>query len=168
MDKIQFWKLLDASRRASEGDVEAQIEILKEKLETLEPDEIVAFDRIFSGYHNRAYTWPLWGAAYIIGGGCSDDGFADFRGWLISRGEKVYEAAISDPETLAKIVKEEDGDCQIEGFEYVASQAWEEKTGNDPDDFPKHDIDYATEPSGTQWSEESLETMFPKLSKKFG
>ena len=28
----------------------------------------------------------------MLKGGCSDDGFEYFRGWLISRGRKVYEA----------------------------------------------------------------------------
>jgi hypothetical protein len=168
MDKTQFWKLIDSSRRASEGDPEEQIEILREKLSDLEPDEIVAFDRIFNEYDVRAYHWDLWGAAYVIGGGCSDDGFMDFRGWLISRGEKAFEAALADPETLVKVVKEEDDDCQIEGFQYVASQAWEQKTGKASADFPSQEAGLPAEPWGTPWEEEDLEKRFPKLSKKFG
>jgi hypothetical protein len=167
MNRELFWKLIDSSRRASEGDPEDQIEILSEKLSALEPDEIVAFDRILSEYHARAYNWDLWGAAYIIGGGCSDDGFMDFRGWLISRGEKAYESALANPESLVKIVKEDDGDCQVEGFQYVASQVWKEKTGKDYEDFPAHDIEQSADPSGTPWEEDDLETRFPKLCKKF-
>lgn len=80
----------------------------------------------------------------------------------------MYEAALIDPKTLVKVVKEADGDAQIEGFEYVATQAWEEKSGKDPDDFPRHDIEYRSDPAGEQWAEESVEALFPKLSKKFG
>jgi hypothetical protein len=29
-----------------------------------------------------------WGAAYLANGGCSDDGFDYFRGWLIGQGRK--------------------------------------------------------------------------------
>jgi Protein of unknown function (DUF4240) len=167
MNKATFWKLIDTSRKESEGDPEAQIELLREKLTELNPDEIVQFDRIFDEYHNRAYSWNLWAAAYIIGGGCSDDGFSDFRGWLISRGEKVFEAASVNPETLTKVIKEEDGDAQIEGFQYVASQAWEEKTGLDSDQFPQHDLEYPAKPTGESWPEETVDLLFPKLAKIF-
>ena len=36
-----------------------------------------------------SYRWDLWGAAYLANGGCSDDGFDYFRGWLIGQGRKV-------------------------------------------------------------------------------
>src|SRR5207244_5250545 len=110
--------------------------MLRVQLEQSEPDDIVEFDRLFREYWARAYTWDLWAAAYIIGGGCSDDGFMDFRGWLISKGEKVFENALKDPESLVHVVNEDDEDCQYEGFQYVASQAWENKTGKSMDDLP--------------------------------
>lgn len=168
MDKVKFWKLIDASRRAAEGDPEEQMDLLREKLIELPAEEIVAFDRIFSEYHSRAYTWGLWGAAFVIGEGCSDDGFMDFRGWLISRGEKVYETALANPDSLAKVLTDDDGDCQVEGFQYVPSQAWEEKTGKDAEDFPDHGLVVPKEPSGEEWKEEDLGTLYPKLSRMFG
>ncbi len=169
MDKTTFWKLIDATRRESEGDLDGQVELLRERLQALEPDEIVEFDRIFREYWIRAYTWDLWGAAYLIAGGCSDDGFMDFRGWLISKGEKAYENALVDPESLVKVVKEDDDDCQYEGFQYVASQAWEEKTGKGMKDFPHVGPEQPREPLGQPWSEEGddLERRFPKLFEKF-
>ncbi|MFL6076856.1 MAG: DUF4240 domain-containing protein [Mycobacteriales bacterium] len=33
----------------------------------------------------ESYQGDLWGAAYLINGGASDDGFDYFRGWLIAR-----------------------------------------------------------------------------------
>jgi hypothetical protein len=167
MDEISFWQHIDASRNAVQGDPEQQIEALGERLTKLEPDDIVGFDRLFSQFHAQAYTHELWGAAYIIGGGCSDDGFMDFRGWLISRGEKAYKEALADPETLCGVIKEHDGECQVEGFQYVATQAWEEKTGQDSDAFPDHDISYQREPGGKRWDEDDLDTLYPKLSKQF-
>ena len=50
------------------------------------PDELIEFHRLFNRAMDDAYIWDLWGAAYLINGGCSDDGFAYFRSWLISRG----------------------------------------------------------------------------------
>lgn len=168
MDQTLFWKLIDKSRRAANGDPEEQIDCLGDELLKLEPDDIAVFDKILSEYHAQAYNWGLWGAAYIIGGGCSDDGFADFRGWLISRGKEAYELALADPESLAKVVKERDGECQVEGYQYVASQAWQKKTGRALAEFPRHDIAQRKDPSGENWEEEDLDARFPKLTKKFG
>jgi Protein of unknown function (DUF4240) len=168
MDKPTFWKLIDASRKQAKGDPDAQLEILRSSLERLSPDEIVQFGRLFEEYHIKAYTWELWGAAYLIGGGCSDDGFLDFRGWLISRGEKAFERALEDPESLVRLVKDDD-DCQYEGFQYLASQAWEKKTGMSMADFPDYGLSYASEPSGERWAEDGddLRQRFPKLWKRF-
>jgi hypothetical protein len=170
MDRSRFWKIIDVSRKAAKGDLNAQIDALREQLQDLSPEEVVKFQKIFDEYWLRAYHWDLWGAAYIIGGGCSDDGFMDFRAWLISKGEKVYENALKDPETLVKAVKEEDEDCQFEGFQYVASQVWEEKTGKEMNQFPRKKLKYPQDPRGKQWSEEGddLKHRFPKLCKKFG
>lgn len=134
------------------------------------PEEIVAFQKHFDTFHAQAYRWDLWGAAYVIGGGCSDDGFIDFRAWLIARGQKVFEAALKNPESLTGVVTEDDGDCQFEGFQYVASEVWEEKTGRGMDDFPRSDVPCPDEPVGQQWSEEGddLRQRFPKLWAKFG
>jgi Protein of unknown function (DUF4240) len=169
MNRSTFWTIIDASRKQSRGDVDEQLEILRSRLEQLEPDEIVQFGRIFEEYHIKAFTWDLWGAAYLIGGGCSDDGFLDFRGWLISRGEKVFERALEDPESLVRVVKGDD-ECRYEGFQYVASQAWEKKTGKTMRDFPEQTgLRYSREPSGDRWNEDGddLKLRFPKLWKRF-
>jgi hypothetical protein len=47
---------------------------------------------------NRAYPWDLWGAAFVINGGCSDDGCERFRARLIMQGRDVFERALDDPE----------------------------------------------------------------------
>ena len=75
-----------------------------------------------------AYTWKLWGAAYMIGGGCSDDGFIDFRYGLIAKGQTVFEAAVRDPDSLVQL-----GTCieiENEAFGYVAQTVYEDKTGD--------------------------------------
>jgi hypothetical protein len=170
MNKAAFWKLIDASRANAGGDLEEQVADLRARLEHFEPNEIIQFGKLFDEYWGRAYTWDLWGAAYILGGGCSDDGFLDFRGWLISRGERAYEDALRDPETLAQVVHADAGDeCKYEGFQYVAREAWENKTRNRLGDFPAAEITQPDHPAGEPWSEEGddLERRFPKLWRKF-
>lgn len=169
MNKGAFWKLIDKSRETAGGDLDAEVANLRAQLEQLDSHEIIQFGELFAECSSQAYTWDLWAAAYILGGGCSDDGFMDFRGWLISRGERVYEEALRDPETLAQVVDADEGDkCQFEGFQYVAGEAWQTKTGNLLSDFPVTEITQPNEPAGEPWSEEDdLERRFPKLWRKF-
>jgi hypothetical protein len=166
MEQTLFWQIIDAARQQADGDVDEHLAELQEELGKLPEAEIIAFDRIFTAYWARAYLWDLWAAAYIIGGGCSDDGFMDFRGWLIAQGEKVYEAALANPETLAEVVPVDD-ECQIEGFQYVAGNAWAEKTGQDYSDFPTTGVAIPNEPAGEPWTEDDLERRFPRLWQKF-
>ena len=44
----------------------------------------------------------VWAAAYLIGGGCSDDSFIDFRARLISQGRGWYQKAADSPGNLAE------------------------------------------------------------------
>jgi Protein of unknown function (DUF4240) len=169
MDMATCWKLIDSTRQQAKGNLDEHVELLRERLQALGPEDIIQFDTLFREYSIRAYTWDLWGAAYVIGGGCSDDGFSDFRGWLISKGERAYENALREPESLIEVVTEDDGDCQYEGFQYVASQAWETKTGKGMEDFPDSGLKHPQEPLGQPWADEGddLPRRFPKLSQKF-
>ena len=71
MDTSAFWKLVDKARRTSENDAEQQLEELTTLLEALPTEEIVEFHYVFCSFFHASYTWPLWGAADLIGGGCS-------------------------------------------------------------------------------------------------
>lgn len=165
MNDAQFWGLIDATRLGVEEDPDAHIEALTAALAALPESEILQFHRIFSELWSRAYTWDLWAAASIIGGGCSDDGFTDFRGWLVSRGREVYEDALANPESLAEVV---DDECQIQGYLEAAGQAWARKMGKDDLDFPEYWTGTSPkEPSGTRWAREDLPRRFPKLWKQF-
>ena len=170
MNNATFWDLIAASLEEAEGDLDEQMEFLGESLEELDPAEIVDFDRIFLEHWVKAYTWDLWAAAYILGKGCSDDEFVDFLGWLICRGQKVYDLAVKNPDSLAPLLNADEGeDALYEGFQGVATQAWEERTGGNLDDFPDHKLELPKEPQGTQWSEDGddLQTRCPKLYRKF-
>jgi hypothetical protein len=64
-------------------------------------EDILAFDRILDELMAESYRHPLWGAAYTINGGCSNDAFDYFRGWLIGQGRETFERAVADPDSLA-------------------------------------------------------------------
>ncbi|MFE2728464.1 DUF4240 domain-containing protein [Kitasatospora sp. NPDC059327] len=105
MDTQQFWKLIEEARSQvpapDNGDAVAE---QATALLALRPvQEIVAAQQILWSLMADSYRAPLWGAAYVINGGCSDDGFDDFRGWLITQGRETFERAIADPDALADL-----------------------------------------------------------------
>lgn len=167
MDKAEFWSLIDATRPDGE-DPDAHMAQLTGRLQGLQEAEIFAFDRLFTEYWHRAYTWDLWAAAYLIGGGCSDDGFMDFRAWLVSKGEAVFEAALADPDSLAELLDLEEGDGQVEGFQYLPARAWAHVTGRDPSEFPANEGRRPEEPLGESWEDDDLPARMPRLAERFG
>lgn len=132
-------------------------------LNSRSPSDVRAFQNHYSTLHARAYHRDLWGAAYIISGGCSDDGFHYFRDWLISEGQATYEAALADPESLAGLTLPEV--CENESYGYVAGEVYEELTGSEMDLEPHAG---PSDPIGDPWDEDELYDRFPVLAAKYG
>src|SRR5262249_55362431 len=101
MDLKRFWDLVNRSLRPT---TEEQPGALQEELEKLPPDDILAFALRHDDREHAAYKTDLWGAAYLIQGGCSDDCFIDFRRWLVGMGRRVYDVALADPDSLADLL----------------------------------------------------------------
>jgi hypothetical protein len=159
----EFWKLIAQARDAAGGDVEARVGALTGELQRLSLEEIQAFQTKYDEMSHRANRWDLWGAAYLMNGGCSDDGFRYFCHWLISEGQEVFELALSDPDSLAGLPKMEY--FELESFGYVASKVFESKGGGELDrDFS---IELAM-PKGEEWEEEQLPSLFPRLAAAYG
>jgi hypothetical protein len=170
MDTQRFWKLIKSSRGGFKpdrvnGNMELQRDEFQRLLSMLPPAEIIDFQKHFNARMNEAYHWDLWGAAYIIGGGCSDDSFADFRSWLISMGRQVFEEALSNPESLLKVVDSPGiEDAFFEEFQYVPSRTYEALTGSELPPIPGPS---RKNPAGKSWREEDLEHRLPKLWARY-
>src|SRR5512133_867378 len=126
MDIEAFWKLINTTREASGGHNSKHAELLVAALVQLSLDEIFAFEAIWDDFMDFAYDAALWDAAYIIGCGCGDDGFWDFRAWLIAQGREVYEKALADPESLINLI-DVGKDAQEGALIYVVMTAYEQK-----------------------------------------
>ncbi len=163
MTEENFWTLMTETNLASGGDPTDQQELLAKKLQELPPREIIDFDNYFATLMSNAYTWELWGAAYMINGGCSDDCFSDFRGWLIGQGREVYEKALLNPDSLSEHEHLEP-DMEMEGYSYLAFTAYENKTGQE---MPANAVAHPADPKGDEWEEAELEKLFPNLAVKF-
>jgi|ERR1051326_4532234 hypothetical protein len=160
----EFWSILEKVHRKSGADVEKKFGLLEEELAKLSLAEVQSFDALFTDCLDRAYTWELWGAAYVIGGGCSDDGFWDFRSTLISCGRGIFERALEDPESLAELDSEVGEALQVEGLQYIAGKVARSLGGDVLDRSRPH----PSQPSGQKWDEEAVAELYPKLARKYG
>ncbi|PWI15031.1 hypothetical protein DI272_13285 [Streptomyces sp. Act143] len=105
MNKEQFWELIAAARdRAiTPHESEAVAREATSLLAARPVEEIIAAEKVLWDLMVESYTNPLWAAAYIANGGCSDDGFDYFRGWLIAQGRDVFKRAVANPDALAEL-----------------------------------------------------------------
>ena len=101
MDREEFWALIEAAKAASGGDCRAQTAQLVAALRRRSVSDVLDYDRLHWELLTESYRRDLWGAAYLINGGCSDDGFDYFRGWLLGQGHAIWQAALADPDLLA-------------------------------------------------------------------
>ncbi|MEV5428959.1 DUF4240 domain-containing protein [Streptomyces sp. NPDC052701] len=170
MDETEFWELVDATREAADGDPEEQADLLVERLARLDPEAVLDFARHFEVRYNRAYRWDLWGAAWVLLDGASDDAFDFFRCWLIGQGREVFEGALHDPDALADLLDDFDEEVDGDGEElgYAADEAYEQLTGTVAPDL---DIPPApAEPEGTPLDLEDeglLAERYPRLWARF-
>jgi Protein of unknown function (DUF4240) len=135
MDQGQFWGIIAEACRSDPRRSEEWAERLRTVLTRRTPDEIIEWNHIFDRLAAEAYTVDLWGAAYTINGGASDDGFYYVRCWLICMGREVYEAAVVNPDSLADVVVP-GIDAEAETYA-AAHQAWLTVTGRpDTDPYP--------------------------------
>lgn len=195
MNHERFWALIEITT-SFENDPRGQLIALHSVLADLSLQEVESFEAIFDNEMRRSYSWDLWGAAYVVHGGASDDGFEYFRCWLISKGREVFEKVLADPDSLADLLAREIGvhaheleapRCKLanlmiperesvlefELFAYVARTVWCEKTGeadhnNMPTAAPMIYPDLR--PSGTEFENGAvyLAERYPKLWARFG
>ena len=189
MDRETFWGIVDAARdRAGAGADERGAEddplpgaLTDLLVERLTADEILAFVDVAGDVANDAYAWPVWGAAYLVEGGCSDDGFRDFRDGLVLAGRAVFERTLADPDTLADhpvVAAMADGGSPWFGFESLDSlvrDAWSRATGEDDEAYyaareRTSSVRARSEPAGEQWDfddDEENARRLPRLTALF-
>jgi len=173
-----FWKLIDDVRQAS-GNLVEMPGRLTDALSLMDKQEIVDFDSHFTHVLFHSYDAKLWLGAVVMLNGCGDDTFVDFRCWLIAQGRDAYEAALSDPDSMADLERYE-GDHGLPLLFYmgsVAVDAFCKRVAGDPKDpnalrgfkelrsVKKHPSLKNRELINK--SDEEAEVMFPRLAAKF-
>ena len=165
MTREEFWEILDAVMSAAGYDRSAVPGALREELLEQSEEEAADFLRHFHDARAEAYRWPLWGAAWIAGGGASEEDFGDFRVWLVSLGRETFDDVLHHPDRLinhadpAELRDPFDPDVRP-----AALQAYAELSGGEQ--LPGGLIaPHPTSPAGRRWKTEDLPRLFPGLWK---
>ena len=127
MNKEQFWNIVDEVHSSTDPRNQKEVlAALRNRLRNLPSEEILEWKQIFSFYQDAARRNDLWAASAAMGAHCSDDGFMDFRSWLISQGRDVYMSALKDPESLVS-VNTDGQELNFEDYAYVPYRAYAER-----------------------------------------
>lgn len=168
LDEAVFWNIIELSIKNSEN-IDEQEEFLISELEKRSFQEMVSFKLRVTELANKIHTSEIWCAAYLVNGGCSDDGFDYFKSWVVSRGREVYYSVKENADNLANYITEDDEDeFEFESLDYVAVTAFESKTGKDLYDYlpegkyDRNEIVFNWEEN----DEESMKAICPKLFEK--
>ncbi|MEU9045240.1 MULTISPECIES: DUF4240 domain-containing protein [unclassified Kitasatospora] len=140
METDEFWRLIETARsQAEEGGTfdQALVGLLAARSKC----EVLEYQERFDELHGALYRWDIWAAAYLIGGGCSDDSFIDFRAGVIAQGRAWYERIALNPDVLAEhplvvaSAAEHDDDVLLfyEVVNYSAAYAFQQLPGDDED-----------------------------------
>jgi hypothetical protein len=162
VDEAKFWDIVAKACGSDPRQAEKWDRHLRSELKKFESVGIIEWNHIFDRLAARAFTVDLWGAAYLINGGASDDGFYYFRCWLIGMGRKVYEAAVADPDSLADVVVP--GIAAEAGICAAAHQAWMAVTGR-PDTDPYPARNERAELRGEDWNFDDPEQVRQRLPR---
>lgn len=172
MDDNGFWDIIDATLPGE--DVEEQTTLLQERLGPLTVEELLSFDEHYTRASHALFTWELWRAAEAMIGWCSEDVFADFRSWVISRGRARYEAIVAEPDLgLSEVDIETDEDIgSAESFGAAVGVVYREKVGRDMfDDFedrPSADFpEFAPTGVDPGGDPESIDAAYPRITARF-
>ena len=171
MPDERFWGLIGLTTPHGK-DPGRQIEVLRLVLATLPLQDIEAFQAAFDKAMARSYSWDLWGAAFVVNGGASDDGFEYFRSWLISKGKTAFEQVLANPDSLGDFVDPgTKAALELEAFAYVAGEVWSARSGRPVIELAEAAAAaYAAQPAGKPFTEDQahLSARYPKLWSRFG
>jgi hypothetical protein len=167
MTREEFWELIDGARAVAMFDRARVPGALRDELAAMDEDELLAFIRHFEDLRTESFRQDLFAAAWIAGGGASDDDFSDFRDWLITLGREAFEDALHDPQRILDHAEPADlrdpFDAEVGAAIYDAYEAAagsREPLADARRPQPAH-------PAGRPWKPEDLPRRFPKLWRAY-
>lgn len=144
MNRDTFWKIIDEVNSATDqNDQDAILNTTVKKLLALSSADIADWHGIKRTYMDLAYRNDLWAACAATQSHCTDDGFIDFRSWLISRGKDAYMSALHDPDSLASLDFPR-GTADFELYAYVACDCYAQKKAIESEGLDAILMDYSS------------------------
>jgi hypothetical protein len=167
-----FWAVIDRATADRPGSPDEVAKRAIAELATRDPDEIVAWGRHLDKVMAASGKEDLWAAAYLINGGASDEGFDNFRGWLIANGRDVVARAVPDPDSLADLPAVQAAASTGAVFEAeevltIAGEAYQQATGTE---LPSKETAPNRPDAAMLWdfdNEEEMQKRLPRLSALF-
>lgn len=165
MDVSEFWDIVET----------ANDKAMVEKLLRLPPQDIIEFESLLREKIIESNNYSIMAALKIISGSVSDDAYLYFRCWLIGKGRKAFEHVLQNADSIVDVLQDGE-EPENEALLYIATKAYEMKTGKKEDSsFPRSvcisrglDYDFSAPPTkGTDFTDEQLPTISPKLWKRF-
>jgi len=163
MTLAMFWQIIEKFRVDEDDDTAMQAEQVCTRLSRMDPLDILDFQCHLTNCLDRSHRWDLWAVAYIINGGCTVEGFENFRGWLICQGREYFEAALREPLRAADRTVPDLTEYECEEILHVARLAYEEASHRPMPEAPQA----RCEPVGTRWTDDHLEHLYPALFERF-
>lgn len=159
-----FWQVIDRSR-TPDGNENRFRRNLRKETKSWTLAQILGFKLRLEQALEESYTWGIWGVAYLINGGCSDDGFHYFRLWLIAQGREVFSAAMERPESIANVASQNQ-DNEFEMLGYIPAELYARRSRK-PMPIVSSPISTSPEPAGRKWEEDDLPQLFPEVARLF-
>ena len=167
-----FWAVIDRATADRPGSPDEVARRATAELAGRDPDEIVAWGRHLHKVLAASGQEDLWAAAYLINGGCAEEGFDNFRGWLIANGRDVVARAVREPDSLADLPSVRAAATTGAVFEAeavltIAEQAHQQATGTE---LPPRETPRTRPDPAMLWdfdNEDEMQKRLPRLSALF-
>jgi hypothetical protein len=150
MDDATFWNLIARLDWANEGDDDAVVEPLINAIAALRDSEIAGFQDALAAalYALDGRAWARESGSDIWFGepdSLSEDAFLYARCAVVASGEAFYRQVLADPAQMPK-------NREFEALLYVASTAYERKTGLDSSsELPESAVSFETFSNEAGW-----------------
>ncbi|GGL14839.1 DUF4240 domain-containing protein [Mangrovihabitans endophyticus] len=167
-----FWAVIASATADRPGSPADVADRAVAQLAGRDPAEIAAWGRHLDKVMAASGTDDLWAAAYLINGGCAEDGFDSFRGWLVASGREVVAGAVRNPDSLADLPAVRAAASTGAVFEAeevltIAAEAYRQAAGSE---LPTSDVARSRPDPAMLWDfddEDEMRRRLPRLAELF-
>jgi hypothetical protein len=129
MNEQLFWEIIEKTKSPLHSNFETQCVLISEALLEYTPEDIITFEHILRQQLERANTFHMMAASFVVCSFLSDETYEDFRAWCIGQGKNTFEKILKDSSEICNILKP--GQVKAMGGEHLlfsAINAYLEKT----------------------------------------